>query len=270
LFHIEKWKHNLEGEWKHVDKHLKDRHGGVVMDGCSLGLELSKCTGTVIIAASQSQYTKNLEQEIFNTETLMIPPLDGTEAVAMERKLGVEEAVIQEKFLHTRGITRYLFQSGVGTKRVDKAIEVVNASAICRMVSSQSASKGDNQVIVYSLALWSVPKYVDGNFKCGASQVFLLVSRNVERMVSEKLVKETLTVLKEAQSNCPPPCRKQKATRARCSKLMLFECSRMGAISLCGVLMVVTQLKPRNLLCLRLQWNQSFSYFGGKHDVQFL
>jgi hypothetical protein len=205
LFHIEKWKHNLEGEWKHVDKHLKDRHGGVVMDGCSLGLELSKCTGTVIIAASQSQYTKNLEQEIFNTETLMIPPLDGTEAVAMERKLGVEEAVIQEKFLHTRGITRYLFQSGVGTKRVDKAIEVVNASAICRMVSSQSASKGDNQVIVYSLALWSVPKYVDGNFKCGASQVFLLVSRNVERMVSEKLVKETLTVLKEAQSNCPPP-----------------------------------------------------------------
>eukprot|EP00978_Attheya_sp_CCMP212_P019037 scaffold52857_cov33-Attheya_sp.AAC.1 len=61
------------------------------------------------------------------------------------------------------------------------------------MVSSQSASKGDDQFTAYSLVLWLVPKDVDGNFKYGASPVFSLVSRYVERMVPEKLVKETLT-----------------------------------------------------------------------------
>jgi hypothetical protein len=199
----------LEGVFKDVDKHLEVALSDVeviIMDGCSLGLDLCKFTGTVIIAASPSQYTRNLEREIFNTEKLMMPPLDGTEAVAMGLKLGVEKAIIQENFLHTSGITRYLFQSGAGKKHVDEAIEVVNASTICSMVSSQSASKGDNQVIVHSLVLWSVPKDVDGNFKYGASPVFSLVSRYVERMVSQKLVivKETLTVLKEAQSNLAP------------------------------------------------------------------
>eukprot|EP00978_Attheya_sp_CCMP212_P019038 scaffold52857_cov33-Attheya_sp.AAC.2 len=80
----------LEGEYKHVNKQLKGILSDVeviIMDGCSLGLDLSKFTGTVIIATSPSQYTRNLEQEIFNTKTLMMPPLDGTEAVTMGRKL---------------------------------------------------------------------------------------------------------------------------------------------------------------------------------------
>jgi hypothetical protein len=74
------------------------------------------------------------------------------------------------------------------------------------MVSSQSASQGDDQVTVHWLVLWSVPKDVDGHFKYGASPVFSLVSRYVKRMVSEKLVKERVRVkvLKEAQSNLAP------------------------------------------------------------------
>jgi hypothetical protein len=86
----------------------------------------------------------------------------------------------------------------------DEASEVVVAKSIMKMVSSQSSTKGKDQVTVHSLVLWLTKKDAQGNYMFEGRPTFLMVSRYVERSVSAKLAKETLKKLKKARSKLAP------------------------------------------------------------------
>jgi len=176
----------------------------IIMDGCSMAFDLEHFTGTVIVAAPPSQFTKNLEDEIMRKRWFTVPPLEKNEAIEMAEKINVPEDIVEENYLHSGGITRYLFEEGLGKKKVDKAVEGALTPSIMKMVSSQAVSKGEDQVTVHSLVLWSVEKDKDGKYMFEENPVFSLISRYVERLVSAKLVTETIENLKQARASLQP------------------------------------------------------------------
>jgi hypothetical protein len=61
---------------------------------------------------------------------------------------------------------------------------VVVTDSTTKMVSSRSASKGEDQVTVHSLVLWSTQKDKQGKHLFEGSPTFSMVSRYAERLVS--------------------------------------------------------------------------------------
>lgn len=82
----------------------------------------------------------------------------------MGKRLKMDEQVVRENFSFAGGITRYLFMKGFAKAHIDRAARGVDANVIRKMVSSQSISKGENQVDAHSLVLWAVPKNHQGEY----------------------------------------------------------------------------------------------------------
>lgn len=112
--------------------------------------------------------------------------------------LGVDESLVRENLEHMAGITRYLFEPGFAKRKVEEAVEEVNASRITRMVSMQASDRAENRVMVHSLVLWKV----GSDFT--ATPSFELVSRFAEKLVAEKLCLESTTKLKSARQDMAP------------------------------------------------------------------
>ncbi|KAL3910705.1 MAG: hypothetical protein SGILL_007587, partial [Bacillariaceae sp.] len=95
----------------------------IIMDGCSMPFDLSKFTGTVVVAGSPSLYVKNLIDSIIDHYLLTMPPLLDGEALEIGNMLGVDESVVRENLEHMAGITRYLFEPGFAKRKVLEAVE---------------------------------------------------------------------------------------------------------------------------------------------------
>jgi hypothetical protein len=75
---------------------------------------------------------------------------------------------------------------------VVEASEIVDIKSIMKMLSSQSSTKGEDQVTVHSLVLWSTKKDAQGKYMLEDRPTFSMASRYAERLVSAKLAKEAL------------------------------------------------------------------------------
>jgi hypothetical protein len=173
----------------------------VVMDGCSLPLKLEGFKGTILMAASPSLYIKNIEDSVFinRRRSYTIPPLTEEEAFGIGSLIGVDHEVVKTNLLHMGGIARYLFEQDSAKRKVEEAVEQVNAEAITKLVSMQASSKGTELLLVYALVLWKV----DGEDYEGAVR-FELVSRFAENLVARKLTLDTLEELKAARKRMAP------------------------------------------------------------------
>ena len=121
----------------------------IIMDGCSMPFDLSRFTGTVVVAVSPGLYVNNLIDSIVDHYLLTMPPVLDEEALEIGNMLGVDESVVRGKLEHMTGITRYLFEPGLAKRKVLEVVDEVNASRITRMVSMQTSDWAGN-----SLVLW--------------------------------------------------------------------------------------------------------------------
>jgi hypothetical protein len=170
----------------------------IVMDGCSMPFDLAEFKGTVVVAASPSLFVKNLKDAMIDHYTLIMPPLEDQEALAIGKMLGVEEHVVLDNLGYMKGITRYLFELGAAQRKVKEAVAEVNASSITKMVSMQSSNRAENNVTVHSLVLWKAGEdFTD-------TPTFDLVSRYAENLVAKKLALETIARLKSAREDMAP------------------------------------------------------------------
>ena len=103
----------------------------IVMDGCSLPINLTGFRGTVIMAASPSLYVKNMEDAIIisNRKSFTMPALSKEEALAIAAMIGVAEDVVKTNFRYMNGIARYLFEPGNAKLKIEEAVQQVVASA---------------------------------------------------------------------------------------------------------------------------------------------
>ena len=111
----------------------------IIMDGCSMPFDLSRFTGTVVVAVSPGLYVNNLIDSIVDHYLLTMPPLLDEEALEIGNMLGVDESVVRGNLEHMTGITLYLFEPGLAKRKVLKVVDEVNASRITRMVSMQTS-----------------------------------------------------------------------------------------------------------------------------------
>ena len=170
----------------------------LIMDGCSMPFDLSGFTGTLVVAGSPSLYVKNLIDAIIDHYMLTMPPLLDEEAFEIGDILGVDKSVVRENLNHMTGITRYLFEPGFAKRKVEEAVEEVNASRITKMVSMQASDRAENRVMVHSLVLWKV----GSDFM--ATPSFELVSSFAEKLVAKKLCLEAAAKLKSARQDMAP------------------------------------------------------------------
>jgi len=79
-----------------------------------------------IAAASPDLYVSNLTDAIFDHCAITMPPLQLNEAHAIADIIGVDKAVVDEKWRHRKGITRYLFEPGAAKRSVDEDLRGIN------------------------------------------------------------------------------------------------------------------------------------------------
>jgi hypothetical protein len=89
----------------------------IIMDDCSVTIDLETFTGVVIVAAAPSQFTKNLKRAIFRSREFCMPPVERDESIEMGKQLKVDAEIVEDNFLYTSGITRYLFERSAGKTR---------------------------------------------------------------------------------------------------------------------------------------------------------
>jgi hypothetical protein len=176
----------------------------IVMDGCSVPLDLEGFKGMILVAASPSLYVKNIMDEIFDHVLLTMPVLEAEAAKRIAAIVGVKEEIVIENFLYMDGITRYMFEPGAAKKKIAAAANVVSASGILQMVSMQSATEQQDRDMVHSLVKWIVPKDENGRFQYLNDPEFELVSRYAESVVAKKLAKEQTLKLKQAMGDMRP------------------------------------------------------------------
>jgi hypothetical protein len=190
----------VEGRYSDVKRELVGKLPSIdliIMDGCSMPFSLEGFTGTVLVAASPSLFVRNLKNSIIDQSILTMPPLEEQEALAIGKMIGVEESVVKKNMDYMKGITRYLFEPGYAKRKVESAVEDVNAASIMKMVSMQSY-RGESSVTVHSLVLWKIDKKYDKSPK------FELVSRYAEQLVAKKLSMESTEQLKSARLGMAP------------------------------------------------------------------
>jgi hypothetical protein len=168
----------------------------IVMDGCSVTMDLLGFKGMLLVAASPSLYLKNIADAIFDHAFLTMPAVEAEEAKIME--------IVVENCLHMNGITRFSFERGAAKKKIASAANVVSASGILQMVSMQSATKQQDRDMLHSLVKWIVPKDADDTFQYLEDPKFELVSRYAESVVAKKLAKEQALKLKQALEEMSP------------------------------------------------------------------
>ena len=102
----------------------------VVMDGCTVPMDLTEFQGVLIVAAPPSLYAKNIENAVFDTLYLTMPAVEEDDALAMAKMLGVDERVVLDNFSYMKGISRYLLEAGQAKKKVRQAVEAVSAPGL--------------------------------------------------------------------------------------------------------------------------------------------
>ena len=111
----ENGKLTVSGIFRQVQNQLKEHMpttGLVVMDDCSLPLNLERYKGAILMAASPSLYTMNIEDAVIisRRRCYTIPALTEEEALGIGSVLGVDQEIVKSNLLHMGGIARYLFE----------------------------------------------------------------------------------------------------------------------------------------------------------------
>jgi hypothetical protein len=182
--------YGLENIHHVLEKKLRELEA-MFMDGCSMGFSIEEFDGVIVLAASPSVCTENLQKALGNNyTTLYMPPWSLDEAIVASDFLKVERDIVEENSSHMRGIARYLFEK-------DSARRKCKTRRRKSMIEKESA-------MVHSLVLWQPELKENGKYDHREMVRFELVSRYAEQKVAEKLSKFDLTLLWATRQRLSP------------------------------------------------------------------